>query len=126
METFLEKIKSYEVVSFDIFDTLFVRPLSNPDDLFFLIEEKTGLDGFKKLRKEAQIRAFDQMNREGRHEISLDDIYNNFVDLPIDPQKIKNIEFGLELDLVVPNFHMINIFKEIKKTKKVIFTSDMY
>ena len=34
----LEKLMKYDVISFDIFDTLIFRPFSAPTDLFFLIK----------------------------------------------------------------------------------------
>ena len=39
-------LMQYEVISFDIFDTLIFRPFSEPTDLFFFLGEKTGNSGF--------------------------------------------------------------------------------
>ena len=39
-------LMQYEVISFDIFDTLIFRPFSEPTDLFFFLGEKTGKSHF--------------------------------------------------------------------------------
>ena len=47
-------LMQYEVISFDIFDTLIFRPFSEPTDLFFFLGEKTGILDFKRLRMQAE------------------------------------------------------------------------
>ena len=61
-----------EVVSFDFFDTLYLRPLSDPEDAFTLLGEKLNIENFKAKRQQAQADAFGVMVREGRKEITLD------------------------------------------------------
>ena len=50
VEDFVRKIKDYDVISFDIFDTLIFRPFSSPTDVFYLIGEKFDFLDFKNLR----------------------------------------------------------------------------
>ena len=50
VDAFVEKIKDYDVISFDIFDTLIFRPFSLPTDVFYLVGEKIGMLDFKKVR----------------------------------------------------------------------------
>lgn len=69
------RIASVEAVSFDIFDTLFVRPLVNPEDAFDLLGTQFGVPEFRRIRREAQTQAFRQMVSERRNEITLDGIY---------------------------------------------------
>ena len=61
IEEIKKKIDSFEVVSFDIFDTLLVRCVEKTTDIFKLLDErvkiKYGIDGFSELRKEAEINA---------------------------------------------------------------------
>ena len=49
--SFVEKLSSYDVISFDIFDTLIFRPFSEPTDLFYFVGEQLGIMNFKELRK---------------------------------------------------------------------------
>ena len=50
VDAFVEKIKDYDVISFDIFDTLIFRPFSLPTDVFYLMGEKLGMLDFKNVR----------------------------------------------------------------------------
>lgn len=42
IEELLSELMKYDVISFDIFDTLIFRPFSEPTDLFYIIGEKLG------------------------------------------------------------------------------------
>ena len=47
-------INSADIISFDIFDTLIVRKVTRPEDIFRIIEKKTGIKGFAKTREHMQ------------------------------------------------------------------------
>jgi FMN phosphatase YigB (HAD superfamily) len=117
-----------EIISFDFFDTLFVRPLTDPEDVFDILGIKYRITDFREKRRQAQKEAFNQMLKEGRREISLDNIYNNFCGLDENKKKeLKRAEYQLELDLIQLNPSMINFFNEMMELGKiVIITSDMY
>jgi HAD superfamily hydrolase (TIGR01549 family) len=121
-----KRIAEADAVSFDVFDTLFVRPLSDPEDLFDIIGEKHGIANFKRLRREAQARAFQQMQRDGKREITLDGIYDCFDALPVPARQLRDEELQLELSLTIPNPRLIEVFKEALSQKRVVITSDMY
>ena len=44
----------YDVISFDVFDTLIFRPFSCPSDLFFFVGIRLGYRNFAQLRREAE------------------------------------------------------------------------
>lgn len=44
-----------DVVSFDVFDTLILRPFASPADLFYVIGEKLGIPDFRTVRKSARV-----------------------------------------------------------------------
>ena len=52
-----ELLSGYDVISFDLFDTLITRPFDTPQELFSLVGEQLGVADFKKKRIEAEIRA---------------------------------------------------------------------
>ncbi|NMP27992.1 hypothetical protein GW590_14115 [Rahnella sp. SAP-1] len=122
------KIEEFSVISFDFFDTLFIRKLEEPESVFDLVGEKFKIDQFRALRKRAQQLAFVEMHNKNKKEISLDDIYNNFHELDEDKKHaVKAYELQLELDVICPNQEMIPVFlKAIELGKKVVITSDMY
>jgi YD repeat-containing protein len=115
-----------EIVSFDVFDTLFVRPLCDPEDLFDIIGERFKIDGFRQLRRAAQTRAFQTMHLNGLKEITLDGIYASFGKLPVPAEELKQAELRLELDFTLPNPELAEFFIELTRTKRVVITSDMY
>ncbi len=61
MRKFLDGAKSeilkYDVISFDIFDTLLLRPFIKPTDLFWYIETKYNIKGFHQARILAEMQS---------------------------------------------------------------------
>lgn len=51
------KVKNYDIISFDIFDTLIFRKVEKPIDIFRIIEEETGILNFAVKRQEAERKA---------------------------------------------------------------------
>lgn len=110
------EINNYEYISFDIFDTLLLRPFVIPGDLFEYIEDKYGASGFARARKSVIVK--------GVAEKSIDDIYR------VIPQKYKKyyeIELKEEANTIYPNQHIKELFDyAINKNKTVVITSDIY
>lgn len=129
--------KSTEVVSFDIFDTLLLRPFLLPSDLFCLMDDKfnevvAGLSyvDFQKIRinTEASLR---QKMTMGQEEVTLDSIYEvigKIFSLSNDQiNTLKNYEIELELKFIQPRKCGMELYKLAKHLKKrVIFVSDIY
>jgi FMN phosphatase YigB (HAD superfamily) len=117
-----------DAVSFDVFDTLFVRPLTDPEDLFDILGDKFGIEGFRAARRRAQARAFERMKANGRNEITLDLIYDCFDSrLPVPAVTLRQAEYDLELALTLPNPDMAALFKDLVNSgQRVVLTSDMY
>lgn len=118
-----------DVISFDIFDTLILRPFDDPKSVFFLLGEKNKCPGFKRYRELAEKLARQEaFERTGSHEVTLRDIYEKiqrFVVLDI--EEAMQYEIEAELNLVFANPYMMNVYKEAKNLgKKVIAVSDMY
>ena len=124
----LRCIDAAEVVSFDIFDTLFVRPLADPEDAFDMLGERFGIDGFRRIRCDAQTEAFRRMLAAGQGEITLDGIYACMDGLPagVSAVSVCQAEIELEFALTVPNADLIDVFKDVVGRKRVVVVSDMY
>lgn len=119
-------IAAAELVSFDFFDTLFIRPLADPEDAFDILGETRGIADFRARRRAAQVRAFQVMHAEKRGEIDLDGIYRCFEDLP-DAAAIRAAEYALEHEVTLPNPEMVAVFRAaLAQGKQVVITSDMY
>ena len=111
-------IDSHDVISFDVFDTLLLRPFMDPNMLFQFIEQTTGTVGFAKQRSKAEKTA------EASHgESSLDTIYQKIPDY----SHLQAIEEKAELKLTFRNEKMIQALQyAMDQSKTVIIVSDTY
>lgn len=149
---FVEKLSKYDIVSFDIFDTLIFRPFSEPGDLFYIVGDKLEYLDFRGMRMRAEIEArtirADNIREEIKkqrkrdkyahteaakdividYEVSLDDIWDRMhVITCLDAAKGKAIEEEVELDMCYANPFMKEVFDQLMKMgKRIIITSDMY
>lgn len=122
-----QKIANADAVSFDFFDTLFVRSLLNPEDVFDILGKRFGINDFRILRQAAQAEAFRRMHHAGLKEITLAGIYACFDQLAVPPEELMLAEYELELSLAHPNTELIELFlKTVASGKTVVLTSDMY
>ena len=72
----IEKLEKYDIISFDIFDTLILRPFDNPATLFHFIACNYNILDFFKVRIQASKIARDQKElEEGHREVTLEEIY---------------------------------------------------
>ncbi|MCR5581541.1 MAG: hypothetical protein K6F66_08115, partial [Pseudobutyrivibrio sp.] len=125
------KLGAYDVISFDIFDTLITRTIFNPDDVFKLlgqmIKDNYGKSvDFVSIRKAAEAAATE---KNGAF-TTLDKIYAEVAkdkrlgDIAMD---IKKMELDLETRLCVPREDMVEVFNAAKAMgRHVILVSDMY
>lgn len=124
-----KKILKYDVISFDVFDTLIMRTILFPRDVFELIQNRAESNGvyvpdFKEIRREAERRLSDKVP-------NLDQIYNEIQGITglsdEDKEIIKNLEIEIEKEVIIPRYKMIEIFHyALEMGKTVYLTSDMY
>lgn len=128
----LSILEAYDVVSFDIFDTLIDRTCKKPDDIFDYVQvmynlqnPKKKVSKFKTQRKKAYKNAVKKSKFE---EITLKEIYDNLENYTKkEKEKLKGLEIKLELSLCKTNIKMHEIYlKLLKDNKQIIVTSDMY
>lgn len=125
--TLLEKIKpeidKHSVISFDIFDTLLLRPYVKPTDLFLHLERLENAKGFAKARVEAQRKAWEKMKSKDE-DINIDEIYAEIADKY---KSLKEKEMALEAEVLTANPEMKEVYDyAIKQKKKIVIISDMY
>lgn len=120
----VQKIKEVDVISFDIFDTLIVRPFCKPTDLFLQIEYDYDCQGFQVERIRAELKVRNKLISKKKPEINLNEIYNEIHEKY---KKFKEIEIEYEIKYCLPNNKMIEIYNYVKELKKtIIISSDMY
>ena len=117
LDNFCEK----KIISFDIFDTLLLKPFVESTALFEYIERKYSEKGFARERIDAQRRVV--LNMENG-EFTLNDVYN-----AMQPKyaRFKEIEMLEEEALLIPNPRILDLYNyAIENNKKIIAISDTY
>ena len=115
------QIKNHDIISFDIFDTLLIRPYVQPTDLFYHMEKIYNIPGFADARIKAEMYAREKSNKK---DITFDEIYENL--LP-KYQKLKATELQMEQNCLQANPLVFDIYqKALKQNKTIIIVSDMY
>ncbi len=125
----IDKLKEYDVISFDVFDTLIFRPFAAPTDLFFIVGEKIGIPDFNNLRIYAERKAREKKYKEqGHHEVTLKEVWEYLQDkwgLPADEGM--KIEKDTEISLCYANTYMLQVWNALKSVgKRLVITTDMY
>lgn len=116
-------VEKYDVISFDVFDTLIIREgISTPSDVFNLIHPEDST--FKLRRIEAEKISRLEAETKGLEDIKLCEIYKHL------PEYDEKKEIDVELSVCKANPQALAFYNNIKKgkygKKKIIITSDMY
>ncbi len=120
---FYKYLEDIEVVSFDIFDTLLVRPYRKPTDLFKHLEIQYNSPGFCNERVFAEIRSRIKAGGMDK-ETTINEIYECI--LP-EYKDLKAKEKEFEKQVLKKNPFIYKLYKAaINRGKKIIAISDMY
>ncbi len=124
-----EELARYDVISFDVFDTLIFRPFSSPTDLFYLLGNKLNYMDFQRIRMEMEWKARQKKYKaEKSYEVNLDEIYmvlSEETGIPKEEAMQKELE--LEYTFCFANPYMKKVVELLQKAgKRMIITSDMY
>lgn len=126
---YAKDLMQYDVISFDTFDTLILRPFSKPVDLFMLVGKRLNKTEFCRIRIEAEKRAREKATVErGNREVTIYDIYTIIEERTgIPAEKGVQIEFETELRYCFANPYMKRVFRLLQEQgKTIIIVSDMY
>lgn len=130
--------KKTKVVSFDVFDTLVLRPFWFPTDLFMFLDREASkllhtadIVRFSEFRKKYELEIRDKVAVEGREDVTFSEIYSYIEENSPFPSDViyalKRLELELELRFCTARkstIELMNIAKE--NGKKIIIVSDMY
>lgn len=126
----IREVSKYQVVSFDIFDTLLKRNVKKPTDVFKIVENvATGnsliYKDFYDRRIDAEKRARETSNNE---EVTLEEIYNSYDKLEGESiDYLIGLEKQVESQILTKNLDVYPVFQQcIRDQKRVFIISDMY
>lgn len=126
IEKLKQQILKYDVISFDIFDTLIMRKVLYPQDIFYIMESKIKKTGFAFRR----IQAEKELYRNGNNP-SLEDVYVNLAAKIHLSRKESKFLFEMEIQLekaaIIIRKDMLDVFNfALYHKKKIYLISDMY
>lgn len=124
-------IDKYNIISFDIFDTLIKRYVNKPEDIFYFVENI--YDKKNKIKSNFKIKRINAEKRARKKypytEVNLDEIYGELIrDFSLNEcHFLKNLEIEAEVDFCFRNKEIYDIYKyAVLKKKKIYIISDMY
>ena len=120
------KIQNYELVSFDVFDTLIMRKFYLQTFVFFLVvnnfqEELGDAFSFVEVRKKAAGLLDHATIDEIYDEIEKTEKWGAGL-----KEKVKQYEVATEKRMILPRRDMVALYQEMKDTKEIFLISDMY
>lgn len=129
VESFVETLSQYDVVSFDVFDTLIFRPFSSPTDLFYFLGDRLGLLDVRRIRVEQEASARrDCFEEKGHYEVTFEEIWNRMErEIGIPAERGMLLERELESEFCYANPFLLQVFEALRaRGKRIICISDMY
>lgn len=126
---FAKDLMRFDVVSFDIFDTLILRPFAKPTDLFMLLGSHLNRTEFYRIRTDAErIAREEAMQAKGSREVTLADIYTIIEERTGIPKQLGiQMELETEMQYCFANPYMKRVFDLLREQgKTIIIVSDMY
>lgn len=138
LELLKKEIREKNIISFDIFDTLIIRPFFKPSDLFILMDNEynkiTNTQvSFSEMRVEAEKQTRIKLENSGSQfeDIIINDIYTEMQQIYGVSEKIAKymceLEMKLELQFCKPRKKLKEVYEFARALgKRVVFTSDMY
>lgn len=124
-----KSLSGYDVISFDVFDTLILRSFSKPTDLFFMVGQKLGYPDFERIRREMEQRARERKYKQCKHrEVTFEDIWEVMEEeTGILAETGGQTEWEAEMEYCFANPYFLEVVRELQKYhKKLVITSDMY
>lgn len=128
-----EHLLGYDLISFDLFDTLILRPFFRPSDLFYFLGIRLQYPDFRRLRMEAEERARAQKQKQCQsREVTLAEIWQELERMTgLSAKEGQRLEWKLEQDYCIANPYFQEVFRLLGESgefgeKLLILTSDMY
>lgn len=121
------------IVSFDIFDTILIRPFATPDMVFNYLEERIAkefnIKGFRQKRKDSENIA--RSRKSITEDVDISEIYEVFAETyntdALTAKRLLELEVNTEKCILAPRGDVITNAKMTKKLgKRLILVSDTY
>ena len=124
-----DRLETYDVISFDVFDTLILRKVAEPADVFYALQEKFDYPDFRRVRIEAEQQARRKRHAQfGDYEVSFEEIWAEAERMTgIDAALGMRVEFETEIQFAAGNPYFQKVIADlVRRGKRMIVCSDMY
>ncbi len=128
-EEFAHELMEFDLITFDVFDTLIYRYVARPTDVFYFTHDATDRQTFRKQRIEAESVARTEKKRlSGSTEVTLEEISEMLEKISgIDKQTLIQNEFEAEKKFCFATPYMKKVWNILLENgKKPMILSDMY
>lgn len=128
-EQLAARLAAYDVVTFDVFDTLLLRTLARPEDAFYLLGARLGYPDLRRLRVQAEEEARRRKEAAtGSREVTLEEIWAVLApETGLSPEEGMAAERKLESDLCRANPYFLPVVAALRRQGKTLAVlSDMY
>ena len=119
-----KRILLCDVISFDVFDTLLLRPFDDPKTVFYLVGERLHCPSFTRYRVLAEKQARQEaLEKTGYNEVTLEDIYEKMQRyVAVDVEKAAALEAEIELSLLQANPYVKQLYDIAVELGKTVIT----
>lgn len=129
LDYIFKQAEKSDVVSFDIFDTLILRPFSSPVDVFWFLNDFFPVQNLKDIRMlQEYLARLDCRKAKGHSEITLADVWQRMEqETGIPAEQGMAAEMDLERRFCYANSYIGQVFQRLQaEGKRIIIVSDMY
>ena len=125
---FVKKLKTFDIISFDVFDTLILRTVNDPKDVFTILAVESGFNDFKSARITAEKIAREKMQASlNTREIVINDIYDVLYERYGIEKKWMLREIEIEKEVCIANPYFFDIYNQLLQlNKRITVMTDMY
>lgn len=122
------EIDSHDVISFDVFDTLMMRKVLHPADIFYIVGQKAGKTG---ISPDTFVEKRNHADWYNKYEKNIFGIYHTLQDMLMltdaERDRLMEIEIETEIQMAVCRKEIVEAFQyALLREKRVFLISDMY
>lgn len=123
----LSELKQYDVISFDVFDTLIMRKVLLPRDVFFLLDERNNTRWKDKELLMSRVEVVRDISDEFYDLKAVYDSLEKKLEITdVERDKLYKDELDIEELVCTPRKEMVDLVNTLSKKKRIYIISDMY
>lgn len=128
IEALKTEIDRHDIISFDVFDTLIMRKVLRPTDLFYIVGQKAKING---ISPNVYAEKRDYADKHNMYEKNIYGIYHTLQDMltltDVERDRLLELEIETEVQMAVCRREVMEVFRyALSCSKRVFLISDMH